>query len=107
MNNYLSFAKEAILRTDTAQECLTKLWVENDAEEGFYPFLIDTALFEDGHTAAEKICLEAMNIITSSDGIDELNLPFVIEVNYIGDEDPEGIPYTKHNAKVLWEDTTM
>ena len=104
MNNYFELAKNAVLNSKTAKECLTKLLLDEDHTDTYFPFLIDVAQFEDGRAAADKIYAEAMEIIVSSDSIDEQNLPFVFDIQFIGDLDLAGGSYSNHALKTVWKD---
>lgn len=104
MNNYFELAKNAVLNSKTAKECLTKLLLDEDYTDTYFPFLIDVAQFEDGRTAADKIYAEAMKTVVSYDDIDEQDLPFVFDVQFIGDLDLAGDSYLNHALKTVWED---
>ena len=104
MNNYFELAKNAILNSKTAKECLTKLLLDEDYTDTYFPFLIDVAQFEDGRTAADNIYTEAMKTVASSDGIDEQDLPFLFDIQFIGDLDLAGGSYLNHALKTIWED---
>lgn len=106
MNNYFELAKNAILNSKTAKECLTKLLLDEDYTDTYFPFLIDVAQFEDGRTAADKIDAEAMKTIASSDDIDEQDLPFLFDIQFIGDLDLAGGSYLDHTLKTVWEDVS-
>ena len=104
MDNYFEFAKNAVLNSKTAKECLTKLWLDEGYTDTYFPFLIDVAQFEDGGAAADKIYAEVIEAIVSSDSIDDQNLPFIFDIQFIGDLDLAGGSYLDHTLKTVWED---